>query len=182
MLNSRQNQIILAAIVLGLAGLGIILYLNVRPEPPIDGVVQYPRPERGHDDTLLFPLDEFPLPPPGGQHFNIWQNCGVYNETIETGNAVHALEHGAVWITYNPDLPADQVAELEEVARAQTFLLLSPYPDQPTPIALTAWGLQLEVDSADDGRIEQFIERYRLGSQTPEPGAICTQGVGVPLP
>jgi hypothetical protein len=59
---------------------------------------------------------------------------------------------------------------------------LSPYEGQERPIMLTAWGLQLEVDSAGDGRVEEFIDRYKLGSQTPELGGACTSGVGVPLP
>ena len=180
MLSNRRNQIILGMILLGVAGLAFILYLNVRPEPQIDGVVQFPRPARGHDDTLVF--DGAELPPAGGQHYNIWQNCGIYQEPIQAGNALHSMEHGAVWITYQPDLPADEVATLEEIGRSQTFLIVSPYPGQRSPVVLTAWGIQLEVDSADDGRIERFIERYRLGSQTPELGGACTQGVGVPLP
>ena len=180
MLSNRRNQIILGMIVLGVAGLAFILYLNVRPEPQIAGVVQFPRPARGHDDTLVF--NESELPPAGGEHFNIWQNCGIYEEPIQTGNAIHSMEHGALWITYQPDLPSNEVAALENMVRSQTFLLLSPYPGQRSPIVLTAWGLQLEVDSANDARIADFIERYRLGPQTPELGAACTQGVGTPLP
>lgn len=180
MLSDRRNQIILAAIVLGFAGLAFILYLNVRPEPQIEGVVQVPRPARGHDDTLVF--DGLELPPAGGEHFNVWQNCGIYAEPIQTGNAVHSMEHGAVWITYQPDLPADEIAALEQLVRGQTFLLLSPFPDQRSPIVLTSWGIQLELESASDRRVDNFIERYRLGSLTPELGGVCTQGVGVPLP
>lgn len=180
MLSNRRNQIILAMIVLGVAGLAFILYLNVRPEPQIDGVVQFPRPSRGHDDTLVFPPLE--APPAGGEHYNVWQNCGIYTEPIQTGNAVHSMEHGAVWITYRPDLGADEIAALQALVRGQTFLLLSPYEGQRSPIVLTSWGIQLEVESANDGRIEDFIKRYRLGSQTPELGGVCIQGVGVPIP
>lgn len=180
MLSNRRNQIILGMIVLGVAGLAYILYLNVRPEPQIQGVIQFPRPARGHDDSTVF--DEAVLPPAGGEHYNVWQNCGIYREPIQSGNAIHAMEHGAVWITYQPDLAADEVTSLEEIVRGQTFLILSPYPGQRSPVVLTAWGIQLEVDSANDNRVDEFIERYRLGSQTPELGGACTQGVGEPLP
>jgi len=180
MLNNRRTQIVLALIILGVAGLGFILYLNVRPESPIANVVQFPRPARGHDDTIVF--DELEAPPAGGEHSSIWQNCGIYNEPVRTGYAVHSLEHGAVWITYQPDLPTDEVAVLESMVRGQPHLLISPFPGQSSPIVLTAWGINLEVDSVDDNSIELFIERYRLGSQSPEPGAACSQGVGEPLP
>ena len=38
---------------------------------------------------------------------------------------------------------------------------------------LTAWGVQLSLDSADDERIDQFLASFRQGPQTPEPGATC---------
>ncbi|VAW32409.1 hypothetical protein MNBD_CHLOROFLEXI01-1640 [hydrothermal vent metagenome] len=180
MLNNRRTQIVLAIIILGVAGLGFILYLNMRPESPIADVVQFPRPARGHDDTIVF--DELEAPPAGGEHSSIWQNCGIYNEPIRTGYAVHSLEHGAIWITYQTGFSADEVAMLESMVRGQSHMLISPFPGQSSPIVLTAWGVSLEIDSANDDRIEPFIERYRMGSQSPEPGAACTQGVGEPLP
>ncbi len=180
-MGDRKTLIIIGVVVVGLLGLGVLLYLSIRPEPPIQGLTQIPRPERGHDDAVAYPYEEYTLPPPGGIHFNAWQNCGIYDEPVATGNAVHSLEHGAVWITYSPDLPADQVAELQEKVANTTYILLSPYPNLQSPIALSAWGVQLEVDDVADGRIDQFINRYRLGPQTPEPGAVCTHGVGDPV-
>ena len=180
MLSSRRNLIVLSVIVVGVVGLALILYLNVRPKPQIDGVVQFPRPARGHDDSIVF--DDSAAPPAGGEHYNVWQNCGIYTDPVQTGNAIHSMEHGAVWISYRPDLAADEVAELQQMVRGETFLLLSPYEGQESPIVVTAWGLQLKVDSASDGRIQDFIDRYRLGPTTPELGGACTQGVGVPAP
>ncbi|MCP5096317.1 MAG: DUF3105 domain-containing protein, partial [Chloroflexi bacterium] len=52
-------------------------------------------------------------------------------------NAVHSMEHGAVWITYQPDLPADEIIELQDLVRGQPFLLLSPYPDLRGPVVVT---------------------------------------------
>ncbi|MCP5095041.1 MAG: DUF3105 domain-containing protein [Chloroflexi bacterium] len=75
------------------------------------------------------------LPPVGGEHLDIWQNCGIYIESVDPGNAVHSMEHGAVWITYQPDLPADEIIELQDLVRGQPFLLLSPYPDSRSPSA-----------------------------------------------
>ena len=120
-------------------------------------------------------------PPAGGVHFDRWLNCGVYTEAVETGNALHSLEHGAVWITYNPDLAADQVSRLQDRVSSQSFLILSPYPGQQSPLVLTAWGVQLEVDAATDGRVDEFIQRFRLGPTTPELGAACEGGVGQPI-
>jgi putative peptide zinc metalloprotease protein len=120
------------------------------------------------------------IPPVGGSHSAIWQNCGFYDAPILNEAAVHSLEHGAVWITYRPDLSREQVESLADVARGQTHLLASPFPDLPAPVVVSAWGRQLQLDSATDPRLDQFIRDFRLGRQAPESGGLCTGGVGHP--
>ena len=44
----------------------------------------------------------------------------------------------------------------------------------------TAWGKQLKLESPEDPDLERFVRAYRQGPQTPEPGAVCTGGVGEP--
>jgi hypothetical protein len=115
-------------------------------------------------------------PPAGGDHNRVWLNCGVYDEAVPNENAVHSLEHGAVWVTYRPDLPATDVEALAE-ALPETYVILSPYPDLPAPVVASAWGRQLRLEGADDPRLAEFVRTYREGPQTPEPGAPCTGGV-----
>ncbi len=178
--DTRNRNILLAVVaVVGLASLAGLLWLALRPAPEITEVVQFPRPSRGHEANLDLPFGE--LPPAGGTHDPAWANCGIYDEPLNTANAIHSMEHGAVWITYQPDLSTDQIAAIQDAARGQTFLLVSPYPEQRSPIVLTGWGVQLEVDDVNDERVAQFIERYRLGPSTPERGAACTNGVGEPI-
>jgi hypothetical protein len=119
-------------------------------------------------------------PPVGGPHDPTWQNCGIYDEPVRNENAVHSLEHGAVWITYRPDLPAEDIASLQELVGERQFVLLSPYPDLPAPVVATAWGVQLPLDGVDAERLEEFITEYVQGAQSPEPGAPCVGGVGTP--
>lgn len=116
----------------------------------------------------------------GGPHNPAWQNCGVYTQPVANENAVHSLEHGAIWITYQPDLPDTEVQKLQTFARESGFRLLSPYPESPGPIVLSAWGYQLQLDQADDPRLVSFIQNYEQSPQSPEPGAPCTGGVGQP--
>ncbi|WP_374689069.1 DUF3105 domain-containing protein [Promineifilum sp.] len=178
--NTARNRVLLiAGVVLVAAVLGVLLWLAMRPEPGIAGVVQFPRQSRGHESNLEIAFGE--LPPSGGVHDPAWQNCGVYDAPLNTANAIHSMEHGAVWITYQPDLPADQIAAIQDAVRGQNFLVVSPYPQQRSPIVLTAWEVQLELDSVDDSRFEEFIGRYRLGPNTPERGAACTNGIGDPI-
>ena len=89
----------------------------------------------------------------------------------------------AVWITYSPDLPQDQVDELRGIAESQSYVLVSPFPDLPsnTPVVASAWGKQIGLSGSDDPDLESFIQAYQQGPQTPEPGAVCTGGTSATL-
>jgi hypothetical protein len=129
-------------------------------------------------------------PPVGGDHNAVWMNCGVYSEPVPNERAVHNLEHGAVWITYDPSLPPHEVAALRAFeARQQVvdhtgsrYVDVSPYPGLPSPIVISSWGFQLRVDSSSDPRLQRFVNMFRVSSRyTPEYGGPCTGGVGSPL-
>jgi putative peptide zinc metalloprotease protein len=119
-------------------------------------------------------------PPVGGDHSPIWQNCGFYDTPIANENGVHSMEHGAVWITYRPDLDQKQVQKLRNLAHSQTYVLVSPWQGLPAPVVASAWGKQLQLTSADDPRLERFISVFRLSNQAPERGGQCTDGKGEP--
>ena len=61
------------------------------------------------------------FPPVGGPHDGEWANCNgvVYTTAVRDENMVHTLEHGAVWITYDPDtIPPDDLTTLTAVVKA----------------------------------------------------------------
>lgn len=117
-------------------------------------------------------------PPFGGPHDAVWATCTgvVYPQAIRTENAVHGLEHGAVWIAYNPDdLSDDQISQLADKVDGKAYMMMSPYPGLDKPVSLQSWGHQLKVDSPDDERINQFIAALRLNRYAyPEVGASCS--------
>lgn len=119
-------------------------------------------------------------PPAGGPHNRVWLNCGVYDQPQANENAVHSLEHGAVWVTYDPEqVTDDDIATLEGVLPT-SYALMSPYPGMDTPVAVSAWNAQLKVDSAADDRIPEFFEEYWRHQDVPEPGALCTGAIDGP--
>lgn len=119
-------------------------------------------------------------PPMGGPHNAVWQNCAIYSVPIHNEHAVHSLEHGAIWITYRPDLPAADVQRLHALA-ADDYMLLSPYPGLQAPVVASAWNRQMHMTGADDPRLPQFIRRFKNNpSTTPEFGASCLGGVSSP--
>jgi len=161
-----------AALVVGLAGCGA----DRGSSPSISGLRTFDNLSRKH---VTNPVSYPQRPPVGGDHSPFPQTCGAYDQPVPDEQGVHSMEHGAVWITYRPDLPGPQVDLLRKQAR-KPHVLVSPYPGLPFPVVASAWGRQLQLDSADDARLEQFVTQFREGPQTPEPGASCS-GRGTPL-
>lgn len=168
---------------MGVAAFGILAVMiagggDDRPPPP-DGVRTFDGLATTHVDG---PVEYPQTPPVGGPHAPPprWQNCGFYSEPVPDEQAVHSLEHGAVWITHDPGLPVAQVDALRELANDESYVLVSPYADLPAPVVASAWGRQLALESATDERLGQFIDAFVGGEQAPEPGAPCREGAGEP--
>ncbi|MCW2738099.1 DUF3105 domain-containing protein [Nocardioides sp.] len=117
-------------------------------------------------------------PPAGGPHAPIWLACGVYDEPVRDENAVHDLEHGTVWITHDPGLSADDVEAL--AAELPDNGIMSPREGLPSPVVVTVWGTQLQLDGADDERLGLFLEEYGDGHTAPEFGVSCQGGTPDP--
>ena len=175
---SRRTYIIVGAIVaLFLAGFVALVVIDARQRaassPPGEVRTYDVGPGGQHTEE---DVDYEQSPPAGGEHNPVWQNAGFYEEPVRDENAVHTLEHGAVWIAYSPDLPTGEKDRIRELVEGQTCMLASPYDGLSSPIVASAWGKQLALESAQSPDLERFIRAYRQGPQTPEPGATCTGG------
>jgi hypothetical protein len=128
-------------------------------------------------EHVLTPVTYTESPPVGGPHDVEWADCTgtVYDVDIRHENAVHSLEHGAVWITYDPAaLSQADIDTLAALVENEAGRMMSPYEGLDSPISVQSWGHQLKVDSADDVRIKQFADFLTLNNEfTPEPGASC---------
>lgn len=142
---------------------------------PIQGVQTFTN-TAGHVQT---PVTYKQNPPASGEHNPVWLNCGTYTKPVPKENAVHSLEHGAIWVTYNPSLDSKELGTLKSKIPS-TYAVLSPYQGLPAPIVLSGWNAQLQVRSASDPRIPEFFKKYWKGGNAPEPGAACTGGVDAP--
>ena len=147
------------------------------PENPPEGVQTYPATSNSTDVEL--PISYEQDPPTNGDHAKYWQNCGFYSSTVENEAAVHSMDHGAVWITYRPDLPTEQVEILRGLAQEE-YVLVSPYPNLYAPVVATAWRNQLDLTGADDPRLRQFVDQFQLSATAPLSGNGCTGGRGEP--
>jgi hypothetical protein len=119
-------------------------------------------------------------PPAGGNHWQAWLNCGVYSEPQQNENAVHALEHGAVWITYDPEQVTADDVETMRADLPDTYMLISPYPGLQAPVVASAWGNQVELDGIDDPRLGDFVTKFWRSADVPEPNAVCSGAIDGP--
>lgn len=145
----------------------------------IEGVVVYEGLSQDHVDGNV---DYDVRPPVGGAHAARWLTCGVYDAPVDEEMAVHSLEHGAVWITYDADaLATDAITRIYPIVK-ETFaedpdriawVLVSPYSPMPAPLVVSAWGRQLVLEDVADPRLVAFMLHFANGPQNPEPGAPC---------
>ncbi|HJM88417.1 MAG TPA: DUF3105 domain-containing protein [Dehalococcoidia bacterium] len=125
-------------------------------------------------------------PPSGGPHFG-GPECvppdygtfcgplpyGVYDHQVLDGNAIHSLEHGIIWISYDPELIAgESLQSLEDLANDfSRDVILSPREQNALPIYAVSWGRILRIDGTDGVEIDElrdFITTNR--NRSPEPG------------
>ncbi len=116
------------------------------PEPSdggITGVQTYGDLTRDHtDDTVAYPQS----PPVGGDHNNEWVDCTgtVYDQEVPNGKAVHALEHGAVWVTYTDAVTIQRCRSVGGQGRRSAVLVHEPVrrpgvPDHSDGMGCSAW-------------------------------------------
>jgi hypothetical protein len=177
---------VLGSTVLAAALIGILVYAYVNQgvgdksslkyaESQISGLhSSFQHYSRNHVAGPVDYPNESNTPPVGGNHNGVPQSCQAYTAVIANEHAVHSLEHGAVWITYNPDkVSAADVAKLKADLEDDPYRMLSPYPGLKSPISVQAWGEQVFVDKASDKRIKRFLSLFTQGPQDLEKGAAC---------
>lgn len=171
----------IVALVLVVGTVTTVIIINATPQQTpeaqlsgdyADRVQLYPGLEATHTESRVT-YDV--IPPVGGPHNPTWLQCGIYDEEQQNENAVHDLEHGAVWLTYDPAFATDeQIEALRDLARERgSYMLVSPYDGIGEAMAASAWGAQLRFDDVDDPVLAEFIENYWRSPDSPEPNATC---------
>jgi hypothetical protein len=114
-------------------------------------------------------------PPVSGQHAENVVLCGTHAAPIQNELFVHALEHGAVAVVYDPTLPEQQIRQIEElVASYPSHTISAPYQgEMETPIAVAAWAHIMRLQDFDGAAIREFIDVFRQGGDAPEDFQEC---------
>jgi Protein of unknown function (DUF3105) len=155
---------------------GLVWFLFLRPDRPTEigghELLQF-RESIDEPNHVTGTVDYTMNPPVSGQHSASVIACGKYAEQPPAERYVHALEHGAVGLLYDPEgLPIDGIRQLEEIVdQHDSHVLSAPWPGMPTPIAITSWGEMMRLEEVDVPAINEYIDTFIQGG--PEQGIDC---------
>lgn len=200
---SRRNRILgivgaVVALIVVAGGVTAALYFGTQqqeaqsaPTPIPEQTVDPDLLEGSYDQRLqLFPgllathttdpVTYEETPPVGGAHDPVWLNCGVYNEPQQNENAVHSLEHGAIWIAYDPAKIDPNRVDAVIALAPDTYTIIAPYQGLGDAMAISAWGAQLRFTEVDDPAVVTFIDQFWRSADAPEPSAPCDGAIDGP--
>jgi hypothetical protein len=109
----------------------------------------------GDDESVEYTSD----PPTSGPHMPSPPVEGVLDEPLSPALQVGVLERGDVLLQHDPDLSADDRAQLEEVAGSG--VVVAPNPELPAPVVATAWLFKRTCEELDVGALKAFIDERR---------------------
>lgn len=114
-------------------------------------------------DGVRSPVAYNSTPPTSGPHYGGLARWGIHTELIPDEQQVHNLEDGGVGVWYDcPDGCPELVSQLESVVgRYHDRVLMAPYPQMDSRLALTAWNRIDQFDEFDQERIVRFIRAFR---------------------
>jgi hypothetical protein len=103
-------------------------------------------------------------PPTYGPHHPLPLPTGVYTTPQDDADLVHNLEHGHVWVSYNPALIGANLTSLQVLVQSfgpKVGVILTPRPQDPTMIALASWAHLELLTSFDAAAIRAFAVTNR---------------------
>ncbi|MGI8773438.1 MAG: DUF3105 domain-containing protein [Actinomycetota bacterium] len=179
---AERRERLVRYLMMGLIGAGAFWFVFIRTGAPseINGHAIETLSSRGSGQHVTTDISYESSPPVSGQHAPRPTSCGVFNSQVPDETQVHNLEHGTVAIQYQPTLPIEQIRRFEEFAEEyDTHILVAPYPDLETPIAVSSWSRLMRLDEVDEDAIRQYIEEFR--GKGPEPDQPCPNAQDAPF-
>ena len=106
-------------------------------------------------------------PPTSGSHLAQPAEWGVYSVPLQDEKAIHNLEHGGIWISYN-GIDDETKSKLEKITKYNSgSVIMSPRAANDSKIALASWTRLEKLDSYDEAKILEFIKSNK--NKSPEP-------------
>lgn len=106
-------------------------------------------------------------PPSSGTHYNETAPYGFSDVQLKEGNFVHSLEHGAIVLYYKQSVSADVKEKLKSLMNTlpagkygKVKLVVTPYENMTTPLAIAAWDRLLLMNEFNADEIQTFYTTY----------------------
>ncbi len=101
---------------------------------------------------------------------------GIHDSYVADEYIVHNLEHGGIGIHYDcPEGCPEMLKQLSELVdrgvNGGLKILMSPYPEMDSKIALTAWTFLQTLDQFDEDMVKDFIDSHESSPNSPEANA-----------
>ncbi len=169
---ARRRRLLILVSVIGLSAV-LIAFLVFRPTPEeLTAVETFPAQGRSHLSEGEAAPNYNSDPPTSGDHSPSAAPCGIYTQEIPDVLQVHNLEHGTIVVQYSPDLPSEQIEDLESFARSKpSHILLAPRAGMDHPVVLTSWTRMLRLDDLDVDAADLYYEEFVFSG--PEVGVPC---------
>lgn len=137
--------------------IGAGVFLLVRPDPEVEGVIKPPNRGGGHVANATYDTPT----PTSGPHSASAPRCGFASQVLPLDLAVHSLEHGTVLVWHRPDVDDDALdGALEILQEWDSHWILSPNPGIDEPFVATAWNRLKAFDEPGEG-MREFVDTYR---------------------
>lgn len=173
-MSNKIFMTLIAVLIVGVFGYVVIQKKDVPPESPRPGTEQSDKGQKHVEDNAV--AYGGPEAPTSGDHSSPlpWQ---VYDQEIPDINIIHNMEHGGVYISYQPDLPADQIAKIKElfskpysnVKFTPNKAVVAPRDANDSPIIMSSWRRSMRLGSFDEAKMIDYY--LRNVGKSPEPTA-----------
>jgi len=100
---------------------------------------------------------------------------GSYESDLKEVNTIHNLEHGGIYVSYQPNLPDEQVQAMKELLFEPygdsefkpKKVILAPRAANSSPIVVSSWLRSMKLEKFDAQKILDYYETN--AGKSPEP-------------
>ncbi len=156
-----DSKFTLIIIVVAVIGIGLIVAFRERLAEPAPQLLGQ---EYEDDGTRHLSAGEAaPIfktnPPVSGPHDQEPTDWGYYDQALPDVKAIHNLEHGGIWVSYQPEaLNDEQKEELRRLAKQyDQRLIVSPRAQNDTKVAIASWRRLEITDALNIDTVKQFL-------------------------
>ena len=156
-----DKKFLLTVVAFSVIVLAVIIVFRDRiQEPPVQLLGQeYADEGRAHLLNGEQPPEYKVNPPVSGSHDPEPAEWGFYEQEVPDTKVIHNLEHGGIWVSYQPGVLSDEeIDQLKKLASEYgQRLIVSPRAKNDSKIAVASWRRLEKLDELDLELIKNFL-------------------------